>query len=223
MPKNQTDPFIIIAIDGPAASGKSSTARALAARFNLLHVDTGMHYRAITWYLLEKKTSLDNLTMVEQALSTIHLETQIDGNSTLICLNQQALKADLLRSAHLNDHVSQVAALSCVRDYLNQYQRGLADFARQQGYPGLIMEGRDIGSVVFPNADFKFFLYADVEARAARRVLEDGGQDKIQKRDQIDSNRTIAPLKCDAGAVRIDTTHTPLVEVVEQLSALIRG
>lgn len=216
-----TDSFIIIAIDGPAASGKSSTARALAARFKLLHVDTGMHYRAITWCLLEKHVALNNVEAVEKTLPSIRLETHIHENSTFICVDGQELKAHLLRSQHVNDHVSQVAALPCVRNYLTEYQRSLADFARKHGYPGLIMEGRDIGSIVFPNANFKFFLHADLEARAARRVLEGGEQDIIQKRDQIDSTRAVAPLKCPQGAIVVDTTHTPLEKVVEQLSAVI--
>jgi cytidylate kinase len=217
----KTDPFIIIAIDGPAASGKSSTARALAARFKLLHVDTGMHYRAITWCLLQKNIELNNPEAVKKALSSIRLKTHIHENSTFICVDEQELKADLLRSQHINNHVSQISMLSCVRNYLAVYQHSLANFAKKKSYPGLIMEGRDIGSVIFPTADFKFFLYADVEARAARRVLEDGGQDTIQKRDQIDSTRAIAPLKCPEDAVVVDTTHMPLEKVVEQLSALI--
>ncbi|HQU09090.1 MAG TPA: (d)CMP kinase, partial [Opitutales bacterium] len=214
--------FITIAVDGGAAAGKSSTSRALAARFNLLHVDTGMHYRALTWSLLEAGVSLEDEATISRFLETqIHLETEIHEHSTFIRLNGQAPTAECLRSEQVNTYVSKVASWPCVRTFLLDYQRSLANLAQKNNYPGLIMEGRDIGSVIFPHADFKFFLSAHADARAARRALEGIGQDSITQRDAADSSRKAAPLICPEGALAVDSSHMTLAQVIDLISAHI--
>src|SRR5690606_18041982 len=116
--------------------------------------------------------------------------------------------------------VSHFAALPAIRQALLAYQRGQADVARSHGFTGLVMEGRDIGSVIFPDADFRFFLHADPEERARRRARE-GQQDSIAERDRLDSSRKTAPLACPPGAIDIDSTHLTLPEVVERLATII--
>ena len=212
-------PFIIVAIDGGAASGKSSSSRALSERFNLLHVDTGSFYRAITAEMLRRRVDAQDLTAVNAALREIRLGTRVDGRSARMEIGGQ-VAGDEIRSGEVNDHVSYFAAIPEVRTALLAYQRGQVEVAKAQGFRGLVMEGRDIGSVIFPHADFRFFLHADPDERARRRAKE-GQQDSIAKRDQLDSSRKTAPLACPTGAESIDSTHQTLEEVVERMSAAI--
>jgi len=118
--------------------------------------------------------------------------------------------------------VSHFAAMPKVRDILLLYQRSHAQTARENGFAGMIMEGRDIGTVVFPDADFKFFLSADSATREARRARE-GVQDSIAKRDKMDAGRKVAPLACADDAVRIDSSNLSLEEVIDKISAIIEG
>lgn len=212
-------PFIIVAIDGGAASGKSSSSRALSERFNLLHVDTGSFYRAITAEMLRRRVDAQDLTAVNAALREIRLGTRVDGRSARMEIGGQ-VAGDEIRSGEVNDHVSYFAAIPEVRTALLAYQRGQVEVAKTQGFRGLVMEGRDIGSVIFPHADFRFFLHADPDERARRRAKE-GQQDSIAKRDRLDSSRKTAPLACPTGAESIDSTHQTLEEVVERMSAAI--
>ena len=212
-------PFIIVAIDGGAASGKSSSSRALSERFNLLHVDTGSFYRAITAEMLRRRVDAQDLTAVNAALREIRLGTRVDGRSARMEIGGQ-VAGDEIRSGEVNDHVSYFAAIPEVRTALLAYQRGQVEVAKAQGFRGLVMEGRDIGSVIFPHADFRFFLHADPDERARRRAKE-GQQDSIAKRDRLDSSRKTAPLACPTGAESIDSTHQTLEEVVERMSAAI--
>lgn len=212
-------PFIIVAIDGGAASGKSSSSRTLSERFNLLHVDTGSFYRAITAEMLRRRVDARDLTAVKAALADIRPGTRVEGRSARMEIGGR-VAGDEIRSREVNDHVSHYAAIPEVRTALLAYQRGQAAVARAQGFRGLVMEGRDIGSVIFPDADFRFFLHADPDERARRRAKE-GHQDSIVERDRLDSSRKTAPLAFPAGAVSIDTTHQTLEEVVEKMSAAI--
>lgn len=205
--------FIIIAIDGGAASGKSTSARILSERFNLLHVDTGSFYRAITAELLRRGVKAADLAGVRAALADLRLGTLVEGRSARMQLGGR-IAGDEIRSGEVNDHVSHFAAIPEVRTALLAYQRGQADVARERGFRGLVMEGRDIGSVIFPDATFRFFLHADPGERARRRANE-GQQDSIAERDRIDSSRKTAPLACPPGAVSIDSTRLTLAEVVE--------
>jgi cytidylate kinase len=213
--------FIIVAIDGGAAAGKSTTADALSERFHLLHVDTGSFYRAVTAELLRCGVRHDDLPAVRAALAGIRLGTRVTGRRAGIELNGRGV-GDEIRSKTVNENVSFFAAIPEVRQALFAYQRGQADEARRHGFGGLVMEGRDIGSVIFPDADFRFFLQADPLERARRRVAE-GQQDAILERDRIDSSRKTAPLICPPGATAIDSTHLTREEVVARLAALIES
>ena len=212
-------PFIIVAIDGGAASGKSTSSRRLSERFNLLHADTGSYYRALTAELLRLGAAPGDLPAVRTALAGISLGTRVEGRSARMEIGGRE-PAEEIRSRTVNDHVSLFAALPEVRAALLAYQRGQADVARAHGFDGLVMEGRDIGSVIFPGADFRFFLSADPAERVRRRASE-GGQDSIAERDRLDSSRKTAPLTCPAGATSIDTTHLTLADVVERMAAPI--
>ncbi len=214
-------PFIIVAIDGGAASGKSSTSRALSERFHLLHVDTGSFYRAVTAELLRLGLKADDLAGVRTAVAQWRFGTQIEGRSARMELGGRAVDPVEIRSPAVNASVSHFAAIPEVRAALFAYQRGQAGVARAHGFRGLVMEGRDIGSVIFPQADFRFYLHADPLARAQRRALE-GQQDAVAERDRLDTQRKTAPLACPAGATAIDSTYLTLAQVVELLSARLQ-
>lgn len=212
-----TSPFIIVAIDGGAASGKSSTSRLLADRFNLLHVDTGSFYRQITSELLRREVPSTDLPALLKALATLNFATRLEGRSTRMLIDGQPA-GDEIRDQRVNDHVSHYAAISEVRQTLLGYQRGQVEVAKAHGFRGLVMEGRDIGSVIFPDADFRFFLHADPVERAKRRAAE-GRQDSIAERDRLDSSRKTSPLTCPPGAIDIDSTHQSLDEVFARMTA----
>lgn len=212
-------PFIIIAIDGGAASGKSSSSKILADRFNLLHVDTGSFYRHITYELLRRGVPHTDLPKLNAALADLRFTTRLNGRSAQMLIGGEPASSEI-RGQNVNDHVSHYAAIPEVRHTLLGYQRGQVDVAKQHGFRGLVMEGRDIGSVIFPAADFRFFLHADPAERAKRRAKE-GGQDSIAERDRLDSSRKASPLTCPAGAIDIDSTFISLEQVVENMAALI--
>jgi cytidylate kinase len=216
MPGN---PFIIVAIDGGAASGKSSTARALSERFNLLHADTGSYYRALTSEMIRRGATPENLDSVKGALADIRLATRIEGRSARIEISGR-VPGDEIRGKEVNDAVSHFAAIPELRSALLAYQRGQAQAARNGGFAGLVMEGRDIGSVIFPDADFRFFLVADPAERERRR-LKQGQEDQVAERDRLDSSRKTAPLSQTAGAVSIDTTFLTIAEVADQMAAVM--
>lgn len=212
-----TSPFLIVAIDGGAASGKSSTSRALSERFHLLHVDTGSFYRALTAELRRHGVTATDLPAVQRVLAALRLGTRVSGRSAQMEIDGRVVPEAEIRSREVNDHVSHFAALPDVRAALLAYQRGQAAVARDRGYRGLVMEGRDIGSVIFPDAACRFFLHADPAERARRRARE-GGDDAIAERDRLDTSRKTAPLACPPGATAIDTTHLTLAQVVETLA-----
>src|SRR5258708_31348511 len=184
-------PFIIIAIDGGAASGKSSSSKILADRFNLLHVDTGSFYRHITYELLRRGVPHPDLRKLNAALADLKFTTRLNGRSAQMLIGGEPASSEI-RGQNVNDHVSHYAAIPEVRHTLLGYQRGQVDVAKQHGFRGLVMEGRDIGSGIFPAADFRFFLHADPAPRAQRRAQE-GGQDSIAQRDRLHSSRQAPP------------------------------
>lgn len=185
-----------------------------------MHVDTGSYYRATTLKLIEAGVSPESGSDLEAGLATLKLGTEIHGNQATITINDW-LPDDSIRSQLVNDQVSHFAALPELRSYLLDYQRSQADVARKNGFNGLVMEGRDIGSVIFPDADLRLFLHADPEKRAERRAKE-GIQDSIQKRDKIDSTRKTAPLQCPIGATFLDTSELDLQEVIDKASDFVR-
>jgi cytidylate kinase len=214
-----TSAFIIVAIDGGAASGKSSSSRTLSERFNLLHVDTGSYYRALTAELLRQGVKADDPAAVKRTLDQLTLGTRVENRSAQMEIAGR-VAGDEIRSGEVNAHVSHFAAIPEVRNALLAYQRSQAEVARNRGFQGLVMEGRDIGSVIFPEADFRFFLHADPVERARRRANE-GQHVSISERDRLDSSRKASPLACPEGAVSIDSTHLTLPEVVETMAARI--
>jgi len=207
--------FIMVAVDGGAASGKSSTSRVLADRLNLLHVDTGSHYRAITHACLAEGLSARDGQALCRFLGELRFETRLQGKeSVLVFAGRETPAPSALRSDRINQVVSAFAALDPVRSIVKSYQRSQVDIARNAGFGGIVMDGRDIGTVILPDADLKVFLRADPGVRQQRRILE-GAVDTISSRDQCDASRSIAPLKAAATALVIDNSRLSLEEVVE--------
>lgn len=206
--------FIIVAMDGGAATGKSSTSKGIAERLGLMHVDTGAHYRTLTYALLQAGANPLEADNISKQLERISLGTILQGRSARLSINGEVPDDSDIRSPEVNAAVARVAAIDAVRQFLFAYQRSQANVAREHGYSGLIMEGRDIGSVIFPDATHRFFLHADEATRAARRAKE-GQTDSISERDRIDSSRKTAPLVCPEGAVSIDTAPHSLQEVIQ--------
>jgi cytidylate kinase len=183
-------------------------------------VITGSFSRAVTAEMLRRGVDSGNLPAVKEELGRMRFGTLISGRSAHMEINSHPVDLADIRSPAVNAKVSGFAAMPEVRDALLAYQRGQADVARQKGFRGLVMEGRDIGSVIFPGADFRFFLHADPAERARRRAKE-GQTDSIADRDRMDSQRKAAPLACPQGAIPIDSTLLGLQEVVDLLSTQI--
>jgi cytidylate kinase len=215
------DNFIIIAVDGGAASGKSSTSKILSQRLNLLYVNTGSHYRMLTWAILKAGVSVLDQDAIVSHLKTMDIGRRIEGKEAQITLDNKIPDQEI-RSEQVNEAVSIIAAIPDVRQYLLTYQRSYEQLASESGFSGLIMEGRDIGSIIFPHADFRFFMSAEEGERSRRRKLE-GQIDSIQKRDQLDSKRETAPLTFTEGAILVDTTHLNLNEVANKMTELIHS
>ena len=208
--------FHVVAIDGGAGTGKSTTASLLSKRLNFLHVDTGSHYRSVTKYLLDNEISL---TMLDSYLdqNSILLTSEVNENRSNLAINGLVYASDSLRSAKINQAVSNFASNPKVRQILLSYQREQIEVARSENKSGLVMEGRDIGTVIFPDADLKVFLVADQKVRESRRI-NDGEVDQIASRDQLDSSRSIAPLKESGGSLRVDTSLLTVEEVYVTIS-----
>lgn len=213
--------FLVVAVDGGAASGKSSTSRGLAARHNLMHADTGAHYRTVALSLLRRGIADEAaFAAAENPLAALDLGTVVREREAAMSIGGVVPADAEIRNDAVNAVVSRFAAIPAVREFLFAYQRAQKDVARERGFAGLIMDGRDIGSVIFPDADLRIFLTADPAARERRRAAE-GIADSISERDRLDSSRKAAPLACPAGAVRIDSTELSLEQVVEKISAMI--
>lgn len=216
----------VIAIDGPAASGKSTVASHLARLLSIPYVNTGSMYRAVAYAVLQNKIDYNDTAAVQELLENIKLDYSADeeGNFSL-ALNGKFLKDELVTPA-VNAVVSPVAAIPAVREKLKTLQRSLAEKQR------IVMEGRDIGSVVFPDAKWKFFVTAAPEVRAKRRLdqskesyssatLEEIAK-SIAERDRIDSQRPIAPLKQCEDAVLVDSSNMNVEETVAFIAERIR-
>jgi len=221
---------IIIAIDGPAASGKSTIASRLAKKLNGFYVNTGNMYRSFTFAALRKGTAvtIQSPQTVETFIRNLNLIFDIDHNKEmLIFLDSQPL-GDEIRSPEISHNVSSFAKISAVRQWLVDKQRQFAN--KYDGY--LVMEGRDIGTIVFPQAKFKFFLTASPEVRAARRLAQDGEvpsgatiamvAEEIARRDKIDSSRNDSPLRMAEDAMLIDSSTMTIDRVVDQLYNIIK-
>ena len=194
-----TTPHFAIAIDGPAASGKSTIARELAQRLGLIMVNSGAMYRAVTWQALEQGIDPHDPAAVTAMLDGLTIECGDDGISSTLTLNGRD-PGDALRSPAVNANVSSIAAIPAVRTRLVALQR---DYLKRTD---VVMEGRDIGSIVFPDTPYKIYVDAAEHVRAARRV-DMGEVDSVAKRDAADSNRATAPLIVAHGATVLDNSH----------------
>lgn len=212
---------VVVAMDGPSGSGKSSTSRQVASRLGLRYLDTGAQFRALTAAVIDAGADLDDPDAVATAAATPHLESGTDPLAPTITVDGVDVAARI-RTQEITDHVSAVASVPQVRHRLLELQRQII------GEGGIVVEGRDIGSVVAPDADVKLYLTADPAARAQRRTAENGAADvdatraDLERRDAVDSGRATAPAVAPDGAVHLDTTPFTLDEVVEQVVALVR-
>lgn len=207
--------FFAIAIDGPAASGKSTVARRLAKRLGLIMINTGAMYRAIAWATLQKGVDASEEDAVASMLRDITVTCGVkDGQSTILIDGLDP--GDALREDQVNARVSRVAAVPEVRDLLVEKQREYLKLG------SLVMEGRDIGSVVFPDTPYKLYIDASEEVRLARRSAE-GLADVVSKRDEEDSKRKNSPLVVAEGAAVIDSSDMNIDEVVEAALGELRS
>jgi cytidylate kinase/ribonuclease P protein component len=206
--------FLSIAIDGTAASGKSSTARALAEKYRLLNVNTGNHYRTLTFYFLQKNIQTATDVRILEELEHLTFATQLVGISEHLSVNGKIPLCAELRSAVLNHRVASFAQIPELRNKLRIYQQNLIEFAKKMNFAGIVMEGRDIGTVVMPQANVKLFLTADPLIRAHRRA-NDGEKDSVEQRDSMDHCR------CDSDMIVIDTSKNELEQVVEIIERCI--
>lgn len=196
-----------VAIDGPAASGKSTVAKRLAESLGLVMVNSGAMYRAVTWQVLQEGIDPGNSAAVREAMSQMQINCGVRNNLSTISINDRLLTTEI-RSSEVNKHVSKVASIPEVRERLVAMQR---DYL---GEYDVVMEGRDIGSVVFPDTPFKLYVSASEEVRAARRAKE-GESDEVAKRDAEDSNREASPLKVADGAIVIDSSDLTIDGTVD--------
>ena len=219
---------MIIAIDGPAGSGKSSTAREVARRLDFHHVDSGAFYRALTWSALRAGVAADRFAALDAAaLDGFGVRAEPHGHGFRMYAGERDVDAEI-REPEVNANVSVMARVPAVRDWLNRRLRDAATRA------DVVVDGRDIGTVVFPRAELKIFLVADPETRARRRLAERGTLapsidevaaevERLLERDRMDSEREVAPLRQAPDAVAIDTSRLDFDAQVEQVVALARA
>lgn len=204
-----------IAIDGPAASGKSTVAKLIAKELGYTFINTGAMYRAVTWYTLQQGISPADTEAVKGLLPTIPLSFGKDGSTSTVMCQGRVLNEELT-TPETNQYVSTIAAIPEVRALLVEKQR------EYNTAEPVVMEGRDIGTVVFPNTPFKYFVTASEEVRAARRAAQ-GLADSIAERDRKDSARACAPLTQAEDATLVDTSDLTIDQVVAQVVADIRA
>ncbi|MFF4244984.1 (d)CMP kinase [Streptomyces sp. NPDC001822] len=213
---------VIVAIDGPSGTGKSSTSKAVAAQLGLRYLDTGAQYRAITWWMLNNGIDVRDAAEVARAAAKPVIVSGTDPAAPTITVDGEDASAPI-RTQEVTSQVSAVSAVPEVRARITGLQRSIA--AEAEG--GIVVEGRDIGTTVLPDADIKIFLTASPEARAARRSGEVKGSDlaatreALIKRDAADSGRKTSPLAKAGDAVEVDTTELTLAQVIECVVTLV--
>ncbi|RPF55755.1 (d)CMP kinase [Aquisalibacillus elongatus] len=215
-----------IAIDGPAAAGKSTVAKIIAKKLGYVYIDTGAMYRALTLKALQTSTDLEDENSLANLADQIKISFKNVGEIQKVFIDKQNV-TDEIRNHDVTNHVSYVAKHKRVREKLVEMQQSLAEEGN------VVMDGRDIGTFVLPGAELKIFLIASVEERAERRHKEniekgfesdlENLKDEIRRRDQIDSEREVAPLIKAEDAVEIDTTSKSIDEVAEQILTLIHS
>ena len=216
---------IAVAVDGPAGAGKSSISKIVAKKLGYLYIDTGAMYRSVTWAVLHNHIDVHNQKAVEALLPELDLTMEASDDSCKVFIVGQDV-TDYIRTPQVNNAVSIVASYKGVRQYLVERQRLMAEAG------GVILDGRDIGSVVLPDAELKIYLTASVEARAMRRYLEVKGtsneqtlediKDSVMQRDDMDKNRKESPLIQVEDAVLVDSSDMTFDETVEHILHLVQ-
>lgn len=216
---------IAIAVDGPAGAGKSSISKVVANTLGYLYIDTGAMYRAVTWAVLDQDLNPDDQAQVESILPSLELTMEPSDASCKVFIKGRDVTG-LIRQQAINDNVSKIASYKAVRAYLVERQQAMAQVG------GVILDGRDIGSVVLPDAELKIYLTASVEARAKRRWLEvketDNEQplveiqESVQNRDEMDKNRKESPLVCVEDAIVVDSSNLTFEETVAHILTLVQ-
>lgn len=214
---------IVVAIDGPAGAGKSTIAKLVAEKLGYAYIDTGAMYRSVAWRFLQTGQSFDE-AFISSLANTMVIQFRPEAHVNRVFVDGQEV-TDAIRSAEVTANVSKVAAIGAVREAMVEQQRRMGDAG------GVLMDGRDIGTVVFPNAQLKIFLTASVEERAQRRykeLLAKGEQvdlaqlqQDIANRDKQDSERAIAPLRQAEDALLLDTSHMDIEQVTEKIMQLV--
>lgn len=217
--------FLTIAIDGPASSGKSTVSKQIAKELNLVYIDTGAMYRALTLVAIRKNVDFGDEIKLAKLLGNMAISFEPSATGQLVFINGEDV-TQAIRSSEVTNNVSQVSFHASIRNELVKRQRELAN------YKSVIMDGRDIGTVVLPNANVKIFLVASVKERAERRYKEnlergintsfEALTEEIIKRDKKDSSRDISPLKQAEDAVKVDTTGLTIPEVVGKIKQIIQ-
>ena len=215
----------IVAIDGPAGSGKGTVTKAVAEKENLVSIDTGAMYRCVALDCIRKKIEPDDLNGIENVLKDIEIELKKENGNLVVILNGLDVSMDI-RTPEVDSVVSKYAAIKAVRDKMTPLQRKMGETQ------DIIMEGRDIGTVVFPNADVKIYLDCSVEERARRRYkqnLEKGIEctyeevlEGIKERNKLETERDIAPLVKADDAIVVDSTNLNIDEVVAEVIKIIK-
>ena len=216
---------LTVAIDGPAGAGKSSAARLVAKRLGYLYIDTGAMYRAFTWAMLQEKIDIGDAEAVRALTERIDIRLELLEDKCRVFVGEREV-TDAIRTQDISSRVSSVSALAVVREKLVQLQRNMAEGG------GVILDGRDIGTVVLPKADLKIFLTASVESRARRRYLEvqaKGGTETLEdiaasiaSRDDMDSRRAVSPLRQADDAILLDNSELNLEETADAITDLIQ-
>lgn len=216
----------IVAVDGTAGSGKGTVTKIIGEKMNLLYIDTGAMYRCVSLYMIKNKIKLDELDKIEKMLKDINIELKKENGIDKCYLNGEDVTKKI-REDDVSKIVSKVSIILVVRNAMVELQRKMGE------NQDIIMEGRDIGTKVFPNADVKIYLDASEEERAKRRLKQNREKginisyedilENIKFRDNADKTRKISPLKQAEDAIYIDTTHLSIEEVVEKISEIIRS
>ena len=216
---------MIVAIDGPAASGKSTTAKMVAKKLEMTYLDTGAMYRAVTLALLRSNTDLDDYESVCRVIDELELDIYDKGSKTIVKLDGEDV-SQAIRSMPVTENVSVVSAMKYVRQTMVEIQRNIGKKTN------CVVEGRDIGTVVFPDAEFKIFMVADVNMRAKRRFkdLYEMGENRsfqdvladLKSRDEKDSTRAYSPLQKADEAIEIDTSMLSIDQQVEKIINLVK-
>lgn len=216
---------IAIAIDGPAGAGKSSISKVVANELGYLYIDTGAMYRGVTWAVLDSHVDVKNQKEVEALLPSLDLTLEPTASACKVYVKGQDV-TDLIRQQQINENVSTIASYKGVREYLVERQQAMAAVG------GVILDGRDIGSVVLPKAELKIYLTASVDARAKRRWLEVQGtsneqplediKKNVESRDEMDKNRDESPLVCVEDAIVVDSSNMTFDETVKHILHLVQ-